>query len=368
MKRLAIIAPIFPPGTGGAATYYKMLAEALIAERVFGEIHVYTEKASAETDITHPPGLIIHRIFPERAGRKMPYWLRCLLYAWQNILYFPLVLSLARGGYQTILVHSSFHNYPGLFHFAMQCLSLARCGSLVCDVRDRLLLQPRLQELLLYDRVIACSEGVFEHLKLESSLTNKVALIPVIQDSIFRVVPELNQLRALGIEADVYLISVGVVKPEKGFGQIPELLPIIHRELGREIDWLVVGEIKDQSLEEALRENGVILTGPLPRFDVLSLVAGATLHVNLSSEEGLPRCTLEAIDLGTPVIVAQGIPEFDRSEIPLLFNGDSLDQKAIKIVSIAQEAMVCDRTSAPYALDRHRPSAVIRKYREVLIK
>lgn len=368
MKRLAIIAPIFPPSTGGAATYYKMLAEALISEGAFGEIHVYTEKASAKTDVTHPPGLIIHRIFPERAGRKMPYWLRCLLYAWQNILYFPLAFSLARSGYQTILVHSSFHNYPGLFHFAMQCLSLACCGSLVCDVRDRLLRQPRLRELSLYDRVIACSEGVFEHLQLESSLNNKVALIPVIQDSIVRVVPNLNQLRALGIEADVYLISIGVVKPEKGFGQIPELLPIIHHELGLEIDWLVVGEIKDQSLEEALRQSGVILTGSLPRFDVLSLVAGATLHVNLSSEEGLPRCTLEAIDLGTPVIVAQGIPEFDHSEIPLLFEGDSLDQKAIKIARVARGILSGERAPAPYALDKHRPRTVIPEYRELLIK
>lgn len=103
------------------------------------------------------------------------------------------------------------------------------------------------------------------------------------------------------------VVGVGRLAAQKD----PSLFAQIAREASRLPEWrgyrwVWIGD-GDADIAGLLVSSGVEVTGWLPRDEVLSHIASATLLLHTAAYEGLPMAVLEAMSLGTPV-VARAIP------------------------------------------------------------
>jgi len=105
-----------------------------------------------------------------------------------------------------------------------------------------------------------------------------------------------------------HVIAVGRVTPEKNYSQLIEAARLLGQS---KVSFTIVGGI-DLSGEgatlKALMERGAVtnvtLAGAVERGRVLQLVSSASLFVNCSLQEGMSNAVLEAIQLGSPIILS----------------------------------------------------------------
>lgn len=108
-----------------------------------------------------------------------------------------------------------------------------------------------------------------------------------------------------------YVACVGRLVPEKcfedviaAFGRAPGFDRLVIAG-GAEPDSPYLAKLK------AMADSRVIFTGPLPRHEITTLLAQATLFVLPSSHEGLPIAALEAIAAGAPTLLSDIEPNLD---------------------------------------------------------
>jgi glycosyltransferase involved in cell wall biosynthesis len=120
-------------------------------------------------------------------------------------------------------------------------------------------------------------------------------------------------------DGEKWIVSVARLMPWKGMGALIEIMPDLIKEMP-DIRLKIIGDgpemknlkfkIKDLGLEEMVE-----LTGELPRQEVLSFNAAANVFVLNSGYEGLSHVLLEALQMGTPVVASNvgGNPELIQS-------------------------------------------------------
>lgn len=105
--RVFILTPIlFGSGTG-AATYYRLLAENLQYKDV--DLTIISEKANLPLNLKNLQYL---GLFPTRTGKQKKIIRDVIGYAWQNLQYLKLPGIFQEKQPNTILVHTSFYNFP----------------------------------------------------------------------------------------------------------------------------------------------------------------------------------------------------------------------------------------------------------------
>ena len=117
-----------------------------------------------------------------------------------------------------------------------------------------------------------------------------------------------------GIQGD-YILHLGTLHPRKNLLRLIEAFASVRRELG---DWrLVLAGRRGWLCEPLFRriaelglEDGVVLTGYVPRADLAPLLSGARCLAFPSLYEGFGFPVLEAMACGTPVICS------DTSSLP----------------------------------------------------
>lgn len=317
-KTLLIVTPIFPPAAGGASTYYGTLSKALIQRgQVVGNIVILTEKMPGRPRRESQMGgrLIVHRCFPHRAGKAREGWRQYIKYAYQNLQYLRMGALIKQHGVDLVLVHTGFHNNINLMHLTIS--ALRRCFRCVWigDVRDHLLPKKRLAELEVYDRLIACSDNVLSHLKLDSSLQEKISKIPVILDHPVPANPERIDalIGPFGLIGKRYIVSIGLVKAQKGAGLLCKAFEILA-EVHPDLHLVLVGYPKERKeiLAQMTKHSRIHCLGGLDRTDALGVLSRACMSVSLSLSEGMPRNCLEAMAMGKQVALPPDIPEFMR--------------------------------------------------------
>lgn len=360
---VAIVTPIFAPARGGAAVYYGLLSAALIDHGIVTRITVYTERFPGlpSEEATAAGRLVVRRRFPFRAGGAIAGIGKYARYGFQNLQYRSVVGELLAAAPDVLVVHSSFMNQANLMHRALRVLS-GRVR-LVADVRDHEMPRSMLGQLEQFDAIIACSENVAAHVAQNPGLSAKTVSIPVPQESIEPPAREhiARVLASHRAQPRSYLLYAGSVKPSKGVGLLLESYAAYRRSCAAPVDLLIAGVGKDGALAAtATGTAGVRLVGALPRPDLLALMSGAAMNVNLSSSEGMPRVCLEALALGTRVLLPAGVPEFAR------YCPASVVRSTQASVVAAQIAERLAAAPCTYPVERHGLSALLPLYEAVL--
>lgn len=362
--RLVIVTPIFQPATGGAATYYRLLCDALLDKQIAQHITIVTEAFPGQpaVELLHDGRLQILRLFPHRAGGAMSKARQYVLYLLQNLQYMRLARLVEEAEADTVLIHSSFHNQLNLLQFALP--RLRKQARLIADIRDHQLPRNNFAQLSLYARVVGCSQSVVNHLAKDPVLARLVRYIPIPQEPLRPPSTDASSavLARCGLADAHYILFAGLIKQGKGVDLLLDAYAMLRQHMDHAPALVLVGMGKDSGLvDKANQMAGVHLLGPMCRNDLLALVHRASLVVNLSSSEGMPRICLEAMALARPVLLPRNIPEFDEHAPRFVAVSDS-DPHAIAMQM--HETLMCEAT-APYPVERHNIDHVLGQYEEL---
>ncbi|GAA2885144.1 glycosyltransferase [Streptosporangium fragile] len=105
-------------------------------------------------------------------------------------------------------------------------------------------------------------------------------------------------------------VTVGRICAQKD----PAFLAAAARAGDASTRWVWIGD-GDPALRRVLRDAGVVVTGWLPRDEVLAMIRTADVYVHTASWEGAPVSVLEAAGAGLPV-VARDIPALRSLGVP----------------------------------------------------
>jgi glycosyltransferase involved in cell wall biosynthesis len=359
---LLIITPIFEPTTGGAATYYALLTEGLLASGAVKKVTIITERVPGQSnkEQKNDGRLCIIRMFPHRAGRHLRRFQLYWRYSIQNFQYAFLPALVSRIRPDIMLAHSSLHIYPNVLHPLIPLFN--RHFPVIADVRDQQLPISRLRQLEPYTALIACSLNAMLHIAHSSVLATKATHIPVIQEHINRDRPTLSEtLIKYGLHNRRYLLFSGLIKQAKGVGLLLETF----KELcvrGFDAELAIVGFSKDEGLmRQAMNTPRVRTVGALPREELLDLMSGSLMNINMSSSEGMPRTSLEALALGTKVLLPSGIPEFEQHCPGVVVRSSNHWDVANQIQSL----LLYQNTGECYPIKTHDSREIIPRYIEL---
>ena len=178
------------------------------------------------------------------------------------------------------------------------------------DVRDRYI---RTSVVRWPTKFIACSEEIATDIRLVTPISRVFYLpIPVdfseIESFGKRVAPSET---GSGQNSTLDILYCGVVSKDKRVNLLLEAFQRVRmgnpeRLLG------LAGPVQDTSVLDPLPEGATYL-GVLDREEVLTALSSARLVVVLGGFEGIPRVAIEAIALGTPVLLPPGISVFEES-------------------------------------------------------
>jgi glycosyltransferase involved in cell wall biosynthesis len=362
--RLVIVTPLMPPASGGGGIYTDTLARGLIEQELAEYVCVITEThPDAPREATHLDGRYrIIRRFPFRAGSANKNWRSYLAYGKQNLQYSRLEAVCTEERATAILIHSSLHNNPNLLPVWMPTLSRRRLR-LVADVRDPLLPPKRFPQLYPYQKIVACSQSVANHLRNDNALREKLETIPI---PLHVERPEECMIHHVLVRHSLqprrYLLSTNGLLQRKGLSHLLAVAEELkYRNIG--ITVAIAGKERDRSSKiDALIENGVIrYLGMLPHAEVLSLSAAALANINLSPVEGMPRTTLETIAVGGNVIISKGIPEFDA-----LSTDAVVDPRQTATVADLVQRLQFTPVPFPYDISQHHVSVAVRAFHRAL--
>lgn len=360
-KQVSILTPIFYGSGTGAAVYYHLLAQSLHNKSI--DLTIISEKTHLRPNLDNYDYL---GLFPTRAGKKKQLLKDFIGYAWQNLQYLKLLHIFQQKQPNAILVHTSFYNFPGIFPQVMERAIAQKLPyqKYIADVRDVLIPLKQVQYLSQYDQVIACSENVFQHLSLGGLKQEKITYVPIPQEQISVNQTEVDQLLSqLELTETPYIFYAGMIKEVKAVDLLLESFTQFVSPQVPEFKLVLAGYIKttNSRLLQRLEANHVYYVGNLKRSEILNLMAGASLCINLSPNESISRSSLEALALKRPVLLPPNIPEYMRYCPDFVVSSRDPKKVAERIIQALSE-----KTVPNYPIEQHLPESVIKKYQSVL--
>jgi len=340
-----------------------MLSRALLDAGLVERVTVVTERLPGQPSESAEGALRVIRLFPCRAGGVFPAPMQYVRYLVQNLLCLRLPALIKSEGVDVLLVHSSFHNHANLLGFAIA--GIPRRVRLIADVRDMEVPLHRLVHLEAYDRIIACSDNVTEHLRRHEPLADRIESIPVPQEPLH--IPDspgnFELVNGMGLEPQRYILFAGLLKAAKGVDFLLDAYLHYRKDEAAPLDLALAGVPKSRALAERARNiPGVHVLGEVERTRLLVLMKYAALNVNLSGMESVGRVCLEALALGTRAILPAGVPEFQR-HCPRWVAASSTDPEIV-----AEQFRVALRSPpcTDYPLENHRLQEILPRYGDLI--
>lgn len=356
MSKILIISPVYNKTVGGAAVYYRILSENFMKD---GHDVTLVSDVGGKNFKGHYIGL-----FPSWAGSDRSFLRDAIYYFWQNVQYLKLFSIFNQGQFDIAIVHSSFYNHPGIFSKILSVIVMRHPKTLfVADVRDRMISDNRISNLKIFHKIIACSKNIVDFL-YGKGINKNVFYIPVIQEKLDISSSCVASVVAKnGLNDLEYCISVGAVKEDKSVDKLLKAFLNVRKIVESQLDLVVVGLLKTENVEvkKLLSQPGVHYLGALPRNDVLALMKGASLCINLSPNEGMPRASLEAIALNKPVLLPPNIPEFNQYCKNFVVD-DLSESNIIKQLQLS----IKNPCTVAYPLEQHFPRTVIENYYHIM--
>jgi glycosyltransferase involved in cell wall biosynthesis len=303
--KVLIVAPLFPPATGGSATYYGLLTEHLAASPEVESVTVLTSRWPGSPAREALGDVQVRRLLPPLPlARTRGGWLV------GEVLRLPRTVALtclvARETRADVLHVHKTRSYSG----AVVAGRLLR-RPVVGDVRD--MFDPdlfRMSTLL-----IACGQAAVGRLTEKGIPEDRVQLLPIPVD-LEPVVDEgaREELLRGRLGDRGFILYVGDLSAPKG---VPELLEAYRRmrEDRQDLDLVLVGKEVTSGGGVATSGEGVHVLGPLPHPQVLGLMRHAQVLILPSRFELYPRVCVEGVLMGTRVVFPPVVPEF-RELVP----------------------------------------------------
>ncbi|HXQ23010.1 MAG TPA: glycosyltransferase family 4 protein [Candidatus Acidoferrales bacterium] len=303
-----IVTPLYPPATGGAATYFGMVVPELLACATVERLTVLTERLSDQPGEWTDGKLRILRRLPSRisvpprnrGSHAAGYALTQLWFALQ----LPRLVRRLR--VDLIDVHT---RYRGPLVYT----ALRRSGvPIIADLHDKMTRPATLKGIA--DWLLCCGEGVQRFAVAGGFPVDRIVFVrlPMAAPD----VPSADRVAALrrhhGLGDVPYLLFVGDITSSKG---VYELLAAYRqwRSEPPQARLAFAGTNREGTrfLRQIQHTPGATYLGRMPHEDALALMRAAEIVVLPSRSEGLPYVILEAVALGARVIAPPGVPEFD---------------------------------------------------------
>jgi hypothetical protein len=366
-----IITPVYRPAPGGGAIYTDTLARALAAEGV--DVAVATEAFPGQPAVqsieTEAGSVVVHRLFPYRAGRAEIDWRTYRDYARQNVKMLDLPAMLARLAAErgardaVVLIHSSLFYKPSVMPFILGPLRRALPGQvqLVADVRDYQYPDARLDLLKKFDAICTSSRAVADDLaRRMEPIADR--LFPIDLPFTGPARPSDDAVEAVlaryGLERGRYLFNPNGIPDSKHYPVMREAMPLVRARAGFE-DIILVTAGRARARREADREAEEIgiakAIGLVPQAEVLALMRGAIGTVVLSDREAISRAALEAMWIGGNAILPN-LAEF-RQDCPAHVCADVTPEGVAALV-----AELPHKPHPTYRFERHDTVSCVRRY------
>lgn len=306
---LLIITPLYPPTSGGAATYFKQITPLLLKCDEVTQLTLLTERMPHQPHTQVNGKLQLLRWLPNRisSGQK-PFALHATTYILTQ-MWFALRLRALVRQYAVDVVH--FHTrYRGRwFYDALKSLPIP----VVADLRDKMSNPSLLAEVA--DHVLCCGLGVQAFAVEGGCPVTKTSLLPNIFMPAPIPAPELAALckRQYNLDNKSYILFVGDITFNKGVYDLIEAYQ--HwRQQHPDVSLVLAGTNHEGTrfLSLVRQTPGVFYLSHVSHNDALTLMHGAEIVILPSRSEGLPTVILEAVAMGSKVICPPGIPEFDQ--------------------------------------------------------
>lgn len=209
--------------------------------------------------------------------------------------------------------------------------------------------------LLMSERIaLTCSDAVifvnkFQMEKFDEKIRQKSYYVP-------NGIPQITNgmacdyIRTLGLVPDKYIVAVGRITPEKGFGYLIDA----YKQLGHTDMCLVIaGGVEAESaygkeLRQQAEDANVVFAGFVQGERLEQLYNNARLYVLSSVNEGFPLVLLEAMSYGLDVLVsdipATHLVELDEDDY---FEKANIDDLTVKL----KKKLAAPTTKRTYRLD-----------------
>ncbi len=288
--------PIYPPQSGGAASYFSNLVNNIEQDH---EAVVITTKVKNAEGLFHNGQPGIYRIIPRL--HRLPLFLRTAI---------PSIIAFIVGMYFIIFKdidvvhsHSTANAVPGL----AIATTLTRTP-LIFDCRDA---DFPLWMITLGNSVhwFSCSSNIDQRLRRAGVPADKITRIPVVN-------PDYITKYATKERKDEFtVIFVGTIARFKGINLLLDGFEILQSRHD-DVNLVIVGngpDINDvrEQIQTSPSSDSIHLQGQMSHSEALTEISKSDVLVLPSEREGLPRVIVEAFELGTPVISTPvgGVPE-----------------------------------------------------------
>ena len=313
-KSLLIVTGIFSPDIGGPATYAQTLCRELPKDGY--KITLITYANEPQNKISQNDQVQIHFV-----NRKWPLPIRYLAYWWRLLYLVPIhdivyVQGPVSEGLPTFLA-CKLANVP--FYLKVvgdYAWEQGRQRSGVKDLLDefqekkygfKVELWRFIEKMVARNAVAVVTPS--DYLK---TIVRKWGVEPekiqVIYNSVNYASRSNNRkeaLRSLGLSGDI-ILTVGRLVPWKGITELIDLMPSLL-EHNQDFSLFIIGEGPDRSkLEKQIKDFGlerkILLLGPMAQSRLWFYMMAADMFVLNTAYEGMPHTTIEAMQIGIPVI------------------------------------------------------------------
>ncbi len=359
---LLMLTLAYPPASGGASIYTQLLAEGLLKQEFLGKIVVLVERYPnfPKKEISYNQRLYLLRYFPFRSELSRSNPLRYVKYFYQNLQFFLLFYWIAKFKITHLLIHCHYYYSPSLLPLTIKFIQKIFKTKLILDVRDPKLSKAKFSQVCLYDKIICCSRNIYNYLAQDSLLVPKLSLIPVPFQSITTHQSSIKYYQnKYQLTHQCYLFSASGILQEKNLDFTLKVMQEL-KNMQPELILVIAGVEKDKSeqYQSAIKTGLVKYIGVIPHEAVFALAASAEIVINFSKIESPSRYILEAIAVGSKVLLPPNVPEFVASDPDKIVQSDNPKEVAQQIVTLLQTP----NYRLNYNLDIHSLDNVIPQY------
>jgi len=370
---ILIVTSNYPPGTAaGASIYFDTLVRSL--QKVNGpeKIIILTEFAKGMPLVnTEGTSRIFRVLFPKGKKQRSERWgfgMRLFTFIINNILlllYIPVLTLVYR--VDIIHIHCSFFKIQKNLHFPNLLVYSLLMGvkkafgpKVIVDVRGP---GHTYNFYNRFDKIICASQNTYDSAIQQGLDKGKCLLVPIpFERPIVHIgLSDRERLKQL----QPYICFVGRIERSKGVYELIDAFEMLCCNLpGHNL--VLIGTMEDEYFLEKIKKNRrIYYLGAKPHNEVIKIISEAELLVLPSKSEGLPRSCLEAMSLGTKVLLPPGIPEFSQH-----CKNFQLDRIEASEIASKMHKLLSNSDKATYPFEKHDPikiaESVISIYREII--
>ncbi len=354
--RLLFLSPLYPPQTGGTATFARLLLPHLKKSDVLDEIYILTEYAAEAPLIEKDRKVTVYRLLaPRDRGNDAHPFLKIiyfLLAQFTLLLLLPwFVLSKSIDAIHINAYFTGDKRYG--FQNPLQPLLEKLPVPLIFDIQENFSLPETTRPYrFLFSNSEQIKEGIISRANPDEKEKGKILKIPYLFE-----LPEVkeppeeltDQLRK------PYLCYVGTITEQKGVYELRDgFVKTEASEAGFSLAFVGQDNTSGHFPASLETESNIFYFPPLPYSEVLSFIEQAELLVLASFSEGLPRVCLESIALETKFLYPRGIKEFDE-HCPEW----GLEEITPTVIANKIDEVLGRKNLPDYPLEQHYPENVV---------